>query len=159
MFAEAPIALSPSPAPSGRGRGPAREGREGEGAGRARAILSVMAKRKARRLQITLTDAERRLWSALRARPLKGYKFRRQHPLGPFIVDIACLEHRLVVEADGGQHADSDDDRRRTAWLERRGWRVVRFWNNDILANPAGAEEVVLRELEGHARGARARRR
>jgi len=91
-------------------------------------------------------------------RRLEGYKFRPQHPLGPFIVDFACLEHRLVVEADGGQHADSDDDRRRTAWLERRGWRVVRLWNNDILANPAGVEEVVLQELEGHARSARARR-
>ena len=105
-----------------------------------------------------MTDAERRLWSALRGRRLKGYKFRRQHPLGRFVVDFACLVHRLVVEADGGQHADSDDDRRRTAWLERRGWRVVRFWNNDILANPAGVEEVVLQELEGHARGAQARR-
>jgi len=118
-----------------------------------------MAERKARQLRIAMTDAERRLWSALRGRRLKGYKFRRQHPLGSFIVDFACLEHRLVVEADGGQHADSDDDRRRTAWLERRRWRIVRFWNNDILANPGGVEEVVLQELEGHARGAQARRR
>ncbi|HYB57668.1 MAG TPA: endonuclease domain-containing protein, partial [Alphaproteobacteria bacterium] len=98
-------------------------------------LFSRMAERNARQLRIDMTDAERRLWSALRGRRLEGYKFRRQHPLGPFIVDFACLEHRLVVEADGG-HADSDDDRRRTAWLERRGWRVVRFWNNDILANP-----------------------
>ena len=117
-----------------------------------------MTEAKARQLRIAMTDAERRLWSALRGRRLKGYKFRRQHPLGRFVVDFACLEHRLIVEADGGQHADSDDDRRRTAWLERRGWRVVRFWNNDILANPAGVEEVVLQELEGHARGAQARR-
>jgi len=125
---------------------------------RARAILSVMAEPRARELRIAMTDAERRLWSALRGRRLEGYKFRRQYPLGPFIVDFACLEHRLVVEADGGQHADSDDDRRRTAWLERRGWRVVRFWNNDILANPGGVQEVVMQELEGPARRARARR-
>ena len=118
-----------------------------------------MAERKARQMRITMSDAERRLWSALRGRRLKGYKFRRQHPLEPFIVDFACLEERLVIEADGGQHDDSRDDRRRTAWLERRGWRVVRFWNNDILANPAGVQDVVLQELEGHARGAQARRR
>ncbi len=157
MFAEAPIALSPSPAKRER-EGPVAQQREGEGADGAHAILSRMAERKARQLRIDMTDAERRLWSALRGRRLKGYKFRPQHPLGPFIVDFACLEHRLVVEADGGQHADSDDDRRRTAWLERRGWRVVRFWNNDILANPEGVQDVVLRELEVRARGAQARR-
>ncbi|HYB58363.1 MAG TPA: endonuclease domain-containing protein, partial [Alphaproteobacteria bacterium] len=72
-----------------------------------------MTEPRARELRIAMTDAECRLWSALRGRRLEGYKFRRQHPLGPFIVDFACLEHRLVVEADGGQHADSDDDRRR----------------------------------------------
>ena len=138
--------------------GPIPKGWEGEGTDRARAILSLMAEPRARELRIAMTDAERRLWSALRGRRLKGYKFRRQHPLGPPIVDFACLEHRLVVEADGGQHADSDDDRRRTAWLERRGWRVVRFWNNDILANPGGVQEVVMQELEGPARRARARR-
>jgi len=117
-----------------------------------------MAEHKARPLRINMTDAERRLWSALRGRRLKGYKFRREHPLGLFIVDFACLEHRLVIEADGGQHADSDDGRRRTAWLERRGWRVVRFWNNDILANPEGVQDVVLQELEAHAHGGQARR-
>ena len=117
-----------------------------------------MAEAKARQLRITMTDAERRLWSALRGRRLKGYKFRRQHPLGPFIVDFACLEERLVIEADGGQHADSNDDQRRTAWLERWGWRVVRFWNNDILANPEGVQDVVLRELEANARGGQTRR-
>ena len=105
-----------------------------------------------------MSDAERRLWTVLRGRRLAGYKLRRQDPLGPFIVDFACLEHRLDVEADGGHYADSDDDRRRTAWLERRGRRVVRFWNNDILANPEGVQDCVLQELEGRARGARARR-
>ena len=121
-------------------------------------MLSTMASRKARQLRITMTDTERRLWSALRGRRLQGYKFRRQHPLGPFILDFACVEHRLVIEADGGQHVESDDDRRRTAWLERRGWRVVRFWNNDILANPEGVQEVIWETLESSARWKRARR-
>jgi len=107
-----------------------------------------MADAKARQLRRTVTDAERRLWSALRARRLSGYKFRRQHPLGPFVPDFACIEHRLVVEADGGQHADSAEDLRRTAWLERQGWRVLRFWNNDILANPDGVTDVVVRTLK-----------
>jgi very-short-patch-repair endonuclease len=96
-----------------------------------------------------MTDAERRLWAALRGRRLQGFKFRRQRPLGPFIVDFACIEHRLVVEADGGQHADSQYDADRTAWLEKRGWRVLRFWNNGILANPEGVQEAVLQALAG----------
>jgi very-short-patch-repair endonuclease len=96
-----------------------------------------------------MTDAERRLWSVLRSRRLQGYKFRRQRPIGPFIVDFVCIEHRLVIEADGGQHLDSDYDARRTAWLEAREWRVLRFWNNDILANTEGVQEAVLLELKG----------
>jgi len=96
-----------------------------------------------------MTDAERRLWSALRSRRLRGFKFRRQYPIGPYIADFACVAHKLVVEADGGQHAESDGDALRTAWLEKRGWRVVRFWNNDILSNTQGVLETVLRVLEG----------
>ena len=106
-----------------------------------------MANAKARELRVKMTDAERRLWSALRHRRLEGYKFRRQHPLGPFVLDFACIEHRLAVEADGGQHADNPDDARRTRWLERQGWRVLRFWNNDVLANPSGMVDVILRTL------------
>jgi len=96
-----------------------------------------------------MTDAEKRLWSALRDRRLVGYKFRRQRPIGPFIVDFACVERKLIVEADGGQHAGSERDEQRTARLERRGWRVLRFWNNDILANPSGVVETILRALKG----------
>jgi very-short-patch-repair endonuclease len=106
---------------------------------------------RARALRATMTDAERRLWSVLRSRRLLGYKFRRQRPIGPFIVDFACIEHRLVVEADGGQHLESNYDARRTAWLEARGWRVMRFWNNDILANTEGVQEAVLMALKGEA--------
>jgi very-short-patch-repair endonuclease len=96
-----------------------------------------------------MTDAEWRLWSALRSRRLAGYKFRRQHPIGPFILDFACIEHRLAIEADGGQHAKNRKDGRRTGWLTRRGWRVLRFWNNDVLTNPDGVQDVILEELTG----------
>lgn len=96
-----------------------------------------------------MTDAERRLWSVLRSRRLLGYKFRRQHPIGPFIADFACIGHKLIVEADGGQHDENTTDKRRTAWLKREGWRVVRFWNNDILTNPNGVAQVIARALDG----------
>ena len=78
---------------------------------------------------------------------MQGHKFRRQHPIGPFIVDFACIKHRLVVEADGGQHDENLSDARRTAWLESQGWRVIRFWNNDILANTEGVMSAVLQAL------------
>jgi len=78
---------------------------------------------------------------------LRGFKFRRQHRLGPFVADFVCIEHRLVIEADGGQHADNAADERRTAWLEARGWRVLRFWNNDILTNTEGVQESIVRAL------------
>lgn len=92
----------------------------------------------ARTLRKSLTDAERRLWLLLRARQLNGHKFRRQHPLGPYVLDFACVDQQLAVEVDGGQHADSEHDRQRTAWLEAQGWRVIRFWNNDVLTNTEG---------------------
>jgi very-short-patch-repair endonuclease len=106
-----------------------------------------MSHGKARELRSGMTDAERRLWSALRDRRLQGYKFRRQHPLGPFVADFACVEHRLVIEVDGGQHSESKSDLRRTEWLNQRGWRVLRFWNNDVLANTEGVQDAILRVL------------
>jgi primosomal protein N' (replication factor Y) len=83
----------------------------------------------------------------LRSRRLIGFKFRRQHPLGPYVLDFACVEHRLAVEADVSQHADSDHDRRRSDWLLYEGWRVVRFWNHDILRNPEAVLDTILAEL------------
>jgi very-short-patch-repair endonuclease len=106
-----------------------------------------MAKQSARRLRQSMTDAERRLWLAIRDRRLAGYKFRRQHPIGGYVVDFACTKHHLVVEADGGQHADNEKDVGRTAKIEALGWRVIRFWNNDILANTEGVILTILREL------------
>jgi very-short-patch-repair endonuclease len=88
------------------------------------------------------------MWAALRDRRLSRYKFRRQHPIGPYVVDFACTEHALVIEIDGGQHADIAANTRRTAWLESCGWKVMRFWNNDVLANPNGVIETILRALQ-----------
>ncbi|WP_173983947.1 endonuclease domain-containing protein [Magnetospirillum sp. SS-4] len=107
-----------------------------------------MPGRQARQLRYVMTDAERRLWSALRGRRLEGCKFCRQHPLGPFVLDFACVAHHLVVEVDGGQHADSEADRSRTAWLESQGWRVIRFWNNEVLSNIDGVAATILAALE-----------
>ncbi len=101
----------------------------------------------ARRLRRDSTDAEHRLWAVLRDRRLAGYRFRRQHPIGGFIVDFACTKHSLIVEADGGQHSDNPEDERRTAFLQAEGWRVIRFWNNDVLSNAEGVIETILRRL------------
>jgi branched-chain amino acid transport system permease protein len=87
------------------------------------------------------------MWSALRDRRLSRYKFRRRHPIGRYIVDLACTKYRLVIELDGGQHADNAMDMRRTAWLEAQGWGVIRFWNNDVLANTNGMVETIHRAL------------
>jgi len=106
-----------------------------------------MPNQKARQLRQHSTNAERRMRSALRDRRLIRYKFRQQHPIGQYIVDFACTEHHLVIELDGGQHAGSAADARRTAWLESAGWTVIRFWNNDVLANSNGVVETILRAL------------
>ena len=79
------------------------------------------------------TDAERQLWAMLRDRRFSAFKFRRQVPVGPFIADFMCFSARLIVEADGGQHCENDYDERRTAWLEAQDFRVLRFWNHEIL--------------------------
>ena len=92
----------------------------------------------ARFLRRNQTDAEQALWHTLRGRRFEGCKFRRQYPIGPFIADFACISHRLVIELDGGQHAARASDARRDAYLAREGWRVLRFWNNDVLRNRNG---------------------
>jgi very-short-patch-repair endonuclease len=104
--------------------------------------------RNARDLRRNPTDAERALWRRLRQRQVAGLRFRRQHPLGCFILDLVCLEARLVIELDGGQHAArQEEDQGRTAWLEARGYRVLRFRNTEVLGNPEGVLEVILRTV------------
>jgi len=94
---------------------------------------------RARGLRTEMTDAEVRLWIRLRGEQIDGYRFRRQVPMGPYVVDFACLKARLVIEVDGGQHAEAlERDDRRTAWLEARGFRVLRFWNTDVLQRTEG---------------------
>ncbi|HSY85483.1 MAG TPA: endonuclease domain-containing protein [Verrucomicrobiae bacterium] len=102
-----------------------------------------MTTARAQLLRKRMTDAERRLWSKLRMRQVEGFRFRRQAPVGPYVVDFICLELKLIVEVDGGQHAMPRADAKRTAWLESEGYRVIRFWNNDVLKNT----EAVLQSL------------
>jgi very-short-patch-repair endonuclease len=100
------------------------------------------------------TRAEASLWQALRAHQLGGWKWRRQVPKGPYILDFLCDEGRLVVEVDGGQHADQVAyDARRTAYLADCGLRVLRFWNSDVLTNRAGVCLSILDALGGDRSG------
>lgn len=103
-----------------------------------------MSTKGARQLRKNSTDAERRLWRAIRDRQLDGAKFRRQTPLPPYVGDFVCFEHRLVIELDGGQHAEQErQDRRRTVVLAGRGYRVLRFWNNEVMKNLDGVLESI----------------
>ncbi len=102
---------------------------------------------RARRLRLDATDAEKRLWYRLRARQIDGAKFVRQDPIGPYVVDFSCRERKLVVEVDGGQHATDKRDALRDSWLIDRGYRVLRFWNNDVLANTEGVLESIAAAL------------
>lgn len=103
---------------------------------------------RARRLRHNQTDAEKRLWSRLRARQLCSAKFRRQHPIGRFIADFCCVEHGLVVELDGGQHAaQAEADRRRSAFLARKGYRVLRFWDNEVMEDIEAVPERIMHVL------------
>jgi very-short-patch-repair endonuclease len=98
---------------------------------------------RARQLRHEMTFAERRLWSILQGRQLDGHRFRRQCPVGPYIADFACLEAGVIVEADGGQHMESARDAVRDRYLRRCGFRVLRFWNNDVMANLDGVREAI----------------
>jgi very-short-patch-repair endonuclease len=104
-----------------------------------------------------MTDAERRLWSRIRDRRLDGWKFRNQASVGPYVADFLCWDARLIVEVDGGQHSQ-DVDAERTRALTEMGYRVVRFWNNDVLQNTDGVLQALLLILEEQG-GKRAPRR
>jgi very-short-patch-repair endonuclease len=98
----------------------------------------------AKALRAKATDAEIALWRLLRSRRLADMKFRRQVPIGPWILDFVSFEQRLVVEVDGGQHAENEYDERRDNDLSERGFRVLRFWNNDILMQPQSVMELIV---------------
>jgi very-short-patch-repair endonuclease len=97
-----------------------------------------------------MTAAEQRMWSRLRAHRFQGLKFRRQHAIGNYIVDFVCLKARLVIEIDGATHGDDREvpDAARTAWLERQGLRVLRFWNDDVLSDTDAVMESIYYALE-----------
>jgi very-short-patch-repair endonuclease len=111
-----------------------------------RAANEIRTKR-ARRLRGSSTEAEKALWRKLQSRSLNGYKFVRQEPIGPYTVDLMRRERRLVIEVDGGRHADSARDAVREKWLIDHNCRVLRFWNNDVLGNMAGVLETIATAL------------
>jgi len=115
----------------------APNGGEGQGEGEViREPPDSTSRDRARRLRHDQTEVERKLWAHLRDRRLNSAKFRRQHPIGRFIADFCCPERGLVVELDGGQHAaQAEADRRRTAFLIQHGYRVLRFWDNEVMEN------------------------
>ncbi len=110
---------------------------------------TALMRQRAQKLRNEATEAERALWLELKSRRLLGYKFRRQQPLGNYIVDFVCLEKRLIIEVDGSQHFDqSSYDEARTHWLESQGYRVLRFLNNEVLAETKSVIEAIIHHLE-----------
>ena len=106
-----------------------------------------MSIERARNLRRNTTEAESALWRVLRSRKLRHIKFRRQTPIGPYVADFVAFEERLIIEVDGGQHAL--DDPKRTQYLEGEGFRVLRFWNNEVLQNTEGVLTKII-EVTGH---------
>jgi very-short-patch-repair endonuclease len=124
---------------------PQAGGDRGEG---SRPFREDRPTRKARELRLNPTDAERRLWRALSRRQVAGVRFNRQVPVGPYIADFAARSEKLIVEVDGGQHDErAAYDEARTRYLEAQGWRVIRFWNNDVLRNLEGVVHTIERTL------------
>jgi very-short-patch-repair endonuclease len=108
----------------------------------------IRKNRIARKLRNNATDVERKLWRYLRGRQLDGCKFRRQHPLGHYVLDFVCLERKLVIEVDGSQHADTPHDEARDAYLCRRGYTVLRFWNSEIASECEAALQRIYCTLQ-----------
>lgn len=134
---------------------PPLRGRLGGGACEERMHLhraqELQTSAHARTLREQMTDAEKHLWKALRGKQLAESKFRRQFPIDCYIADFVCLEHRLVVELDGGQHASPESeiyDSKRTRYIESQGFRVMRFWNNEVLQNLEGVLTVIIGQLQ-----------
>ncbi|WP_428409595.1 endonuclease domain-containing protein [Hyphococcus sp.] len=111
--------------------------------------------RNARTLRQTMPEAERRLWTRLRNKQLGGFRFRRQHTVGPYIADFACVDAMLIIECDGEQHGFDEfraHDAKRDAFLQNEGWLVLRFWNSEIHDNMDGVLETILDAAENSVR-------
>jgi very-short-patch-repair endonuclease len=118
-------------------------------------VSTSIRRASAKRLRANTTPHERILWRALRELPAEGTHFRRQAPIGPYVVDFFCPAKRLIIELDGGHHNDDDiakRDRERQLWLEKEGYRVVRFWNSEIAAELEAVLERIYVELYGSRR-------
>ena len=139
--------MSPSPL-AGEGQ-PRSGGERGQ---------KLVLRQRAKSMRTEPTEAERRMWQILRAKRLSGFKFKRQLPIDHYIVDFACLAQRLIVEADGSQHAESIADARRDAYLTAQGFRILRFWNNDIFENEEAVCEAILTALTAPLPAAASRR-
>jgi very-short-patch-repair endonuclease len=107
-----------------------------------------LLRHRAKKMRSEPTPAEHRLWQILRAKRLAGHKFKRQLAIDHYIVDFVCPKRRLIVEADGGQHSDSESDVRRDAHLNAQGFQILRFWNNDIFTNEEGVLTSILDALQ-----------
>ncbi len=132
------------PSPLAGEGGARREAVGGRGGVPSRSDLLARAKS----MRLNPTDAERRLWSVVRGKRLSGYKFRRQVIIDSYIVDFINLDHRLIVEADGSQHAESGYDQRRDAYLKGQGFTVLRFWNSDVLKDSNAVAETIWHALQ-----------
>ncbi len=129
-------------------------------------LILPMANERARNLRKRMSDGERKLWHAMRAKQIDGLRFRRQHPIGAYIVDFVCLEKRLIVEVDGGHHTEEAQiahDQRRDRWLAAEGYRIIRVPNMEVFSNISGVVDAICVELlampsvrsEGHPHQAR----
>ena len=128
---------------------PSGLGAVGEGArgARSRPRKDQKLLKFAKQMRSDATKSEARLWAVLRAKKLDGWKFKRQVPLGPFIADFVCFDARLVIEADGGQHSERESDDMRDRWFADNGFRVLRFWNNEIMDNMDGVVAALRQAL------------
>jgi very-short-patch-repair endonuclease len=121
-------------------------------ANNSRPTMSAFRRSTAKRLRETTTAAEDLLWRRLRRLPVSGTHFRRQVPIGPYVADFACMAARLITEVDGSQHGHEDNIKRddaRSRWLEAEGYRVLRFWNNDLTGNMDGVLEAIYAAVHG----------
>ena len=115
-----------------------------DGGGIGWGCLKIKLTKIAQNLRRSSTDAERLLWKNLKVKQVEGFKFRRQQPIDNYIVDFVCFENRIIIEVDGGRHT-SEKDSERDSYLKKHGFKVLRFWNNEVLTNVEGVLEIIMK--------------